>query len=902
MKNKLKKVMLITLLFVCSLGLAGCEGMEIPTDTRGVVANFWDQRGKENLDLAEKLYKAGLISESAYKVLKDNISDNIEKMKKSLEDTDTLKNMLKAVTFWQTIEVNENVAQKADFHTLYLTNFLAYWKSSSGKKEGTQVTWVPDPNSTESGALMQTEIPTVEYDAYEFTDPPSLGSAASQVYDALPILHNKGVITPIVIVEDKAGDINKLLNYPIYVLSPSFSEKALDEVVARIKTACEKQDRATLNRYFVPLTYTDDNNVTQPVTLLDSSIPEYQLVRDTIGHGKIKDLVSDIDSVYEGKHDKKNVVIDGAADSIYTNSSGNPLTGSNRVAYGWDLGNQPISTQGNRLGYDMVIQRGNAQMMAVRLTEFNQAAYEAINSLSSNGSDTFLVMGADAIYWMEYPIGYISGFKESDDKASYEAIISRSQLCINLKTGQLSKVNIDANGEFTDSTTAIDMNDPYLTLGGLAPVDGIDGLASFIVDGTTGTDEDPPEDGSEPWNLTFGFKKGANVIEDDGKDGRVPASVGRIILRDYLEATYAPGVVAGESMTVLGRKLRITSLSGSKESPVAKLYDKDGMPIKRENGQEVEFYINDFADIESLVSTTPKVKYISASKESSGDKTNGAGETGENNTGETTGENNNEQTEEQESSDTLSSSITKIDKLGTEIVSEIKVAAPFPGNYIGSQDKNFEDSKPLFYAMAVKRNLFETAMFSGWINNTDTEKNSLAWWNQWLADHNFSYRINGDSLVDYLKGNYAYDLSQEGIIILDLSTISKIQEEYNKEAKQETAEWLRTLFVVFGYILIAYSSILLIAWNVDVNADLGFNILDKLSFGRWVAVKDYDELPYMNTEETNFIKFSDLMVTCLIIITVGILLILIDVMDLVLMLIQLFGGVAKYITKIVVGR
>ena len=134
-----------------------------------------------------------------------------------------------------------------------------------------------------------------------------------------------------------------------------------------------------------------------------------------------------------------------------------------------------------------------------------------------------------------------------------------------------------------------------------------------------------------------------------------------------------------------------------------------------------------------------------------------------------------------------------------------------------------------------------------------------------------------------------------------LETIAKIQQEYTEEHQQGVATGMRTLFMVFGYILIAYAIILMIAWNVDVNVDLGFRILEKASFGRWVAVKSYEEMPYMNMEDTKFINFGGLLASCVGIIVTGILLITVNIVDLVLMLIQLFGGVAEYITRILTG-
>ena len=181
------------------------------------------------------------------------------------------------------------------------------------------------------------------------------------------------------------------------------------------------------------------------------------------------------------------------------------------------------------------------------------------------------------------------------------------------------------------------------------------------------------------------------------------------------------------------------------------------------------------------------------------------------------------------------------------------------------------------------------------------QKNSTVWWNTWLSQHGYNYSINTDNLVDFLKGNYATDLATENIIILDLETISKIQQEYTEEDQLNNSHFLRTIFIVFGYALIAYAIILLIAWNVDINVDLGFNILEKMTLGKWVAVKDYEELPYMNEGDTKFMRFGQLLVSCIFIIAVGILLIQVNIINIVLTLIRALGGLSGYLSGILTG-
>ena len=50
-----------------------------------------------------------------------------------------------------------------------------------------------------------------------------------------------------------------------------------------------------------------------------------------------------------------------------------------------------------------------------------------------------------------------------------------------------------------------------------------------------------------------------------------------------------------------------------------------------------------------------------------------------------------------------------------------------------------------------------------------------------------------------------------------------------------------------------------------------------------------------------FVKFSDVVSASLIIVTIGILFIVVDIASLVLMLVNLFGGIADFISKMVLG-
>lgn len=837
-----KKVILGTLVLGMTLTLTGCD---MPEDLQVNISNAFRDRANQNLEIASDLHNSGIISDNTFQLLSDSITKNLAEYGASIKDTKGAagKNLLKACVAWRVVPKpvydsnNEKIISYTltngggeDWASQFLTNYMLY-----GRDKG------QDPG--------------------QLSNAPILGGNSKQ-------------IKPIeVISESLVEQLNTELSIPVYVLKTNISDAyGIDGIMEAVKQAESNKSESGLLTYFEEAKYKDVNGNTKTLTLMDPTNSSEQLVRISSGAPRAStDLTvdnplkgSDVPNTYKGL----SLSADNSADNV-----------PNGLGISYE--NEP--------GKDMIITMGNEPIMAIRVIEFNKEAVNTLKEKIGLNKNRYMVINNKA-YLMEYPIGYIDGFKENEDRESYKSIIKESQIGFNLLTGDFSKFEINKDGVITNSSVVTNKEDPYLTFDG-AKSSSDETKASLVLYGSTGVSVEGEEEDecNVPWNMAIG-----TYTTNDGEIKDRIVNTGRIVLRDYLEATYAPGVVGSDKLIVLGRKLRILKLEGSKADIVARFYDKDGNLLE---GDGAKLYIDDFADIDKLNSSSPKVGYISRLKEKidvSADDLVTDSDTSLPDEDDTLDEDANIE-------DLIKNSVSKIDKLDKLVLGKIKVSTTFPGTNIGVSDYSAVDEKPLFYAMTVKASMFQTGLFSGWVQSTDAEKNSTVWWNDWLGKHGFTYKINTDNLVNYLKGNYAYDLNKAGIVILDLETIAKIQQEYTQQHQVETAHGLRTLFIVVGYILIAYSTILLIAWNVDVNVDLGFNILEKISFGKWVAVKDYEEMPYMNTDETTFIKFGELVVKCIVIIALGMILIMVNIIDVILMLIQLFGGIAEYITRIITG-
>ena len=769
----LKIVTVLTLICILSLSLIGCSDQKITAFMNTDLANAMASRVSANKALVNKLYVSGLISENEKEKIEKNIDSQMSVYLGNIaENKELQKKLFSAIVDWSIHEWSD-YGPESEVDGVKVNSF------SMTEEEWTK------------------EILTNYIQSNQ--------NILKQLKERMNLFNGVGsTVIPISIIDSKTGElINERFGYKVYVLksfgssdtaTTTSGSRSLDEVLEMIAAATtnkNKIDNSVLDQFFTQAV--DENG--SYVTLLDISKKNNQIISDSTG----STIVSESKYVMENGKLKKTTV-------------------GNKVITGIKENNKTFHTPEDEAnpGKDMVIkdQKTGLPLMAIRFHEFNSEAIDNIISTLGMSPDQYLFTtygGENRVYIMEYPAHYVSAINDSKEKNEYECEFSESNMGINIRTGKLIKYGT-AWGEKSDLGVYFEDKEPYLPVKG-ATSSQEEGRSAFIIEGET------PED----YSLEIGENKSK-------------VKTGRIILRDYLEATYAPKIVSNENMVVFGRKIRILQFKGSKNNVVARFYDKDGKVL--ENGATL--MIDDFADFQSLKSEQPIIKYI--------------GRIGENYTAEEneeiTGETDSSDEDEDYTTHNIRASIVKVDELSSYVVDRIEPTTQFPGLDIGSVDYE-KSNRPLFYAIAIKKNMFDTALFSSWINKADIEKNSLDWWNHWLAKLDYKYKINKTSLEEYLMGNYTFELQEEGIIIVDSKTISKIQEEYIQQDKDSSMRWFRTTFIVLGYVFICYAFILLLAWMVDTNVDLGFNILEKLSFGHWIAIKDPDEMPYTDLGVNN---------------------------------------------------
>lgn len=525
-------------------------------------------------------------------------------------------------------------------------------------------------------------------------------------------------------------------------------------------------------------------------------------------------------------------------------------------------------------GYDLSIgQCDKEDAFRVSFYEFNADAIDKLNSILEN--ETYLlVRDADSswkAYLMEYPVYTVSKFNDNKD-GTVDVDLIKSGIGINLKTKQFVKYNTEGDSFDYDYNNAVRINaeNYYYTLDP-SENNSETGLTSFVVKG---------------YDDLTGFK---NV---EGEE--LQATTARIILRDYLEVNYSPEFVTDENLVAFGRKMRLDmsnsndrwiktgetkgnmkqfKLQYNKNDKQAISYvDRDGILLKNVETQPITVLANTQNLLDSDYSNNKMISLVE-----SGSKP--------------------DKVESSFDNRTPTASTVARETVDTAIEPLIM----FPSDDLATVDfESDSDVKQRLYGLTVKQTIFDNGLFSDWINSKSQEA-SLDWWTSYLKEANFSYAPDHQALNGYLEDKYAYELSQSGIVILDLRTVADIQEIYNEKHDRERTSIIHTAFIMFGWLIISYSVLLMIAWVIDANLDIGIKLLDKMTFGNWVAVKYEEDIPYQNTNDQTYLDSKKMFVRAIILITVGIILINANILNILLGLIKLFGTIGIKIEGIIKG-
>lgn len=181
------------------------------------------------------------------------------------------------------------------------------------------------------------------------------------------------------------------------------------------------------------------------------------------------------------------------------------------------------------------------------------------------------------------------------------------------------------------------------------------------------------------------------------------------------------------------------------------------------------------------------------------------------------------------------------------------------------------------------------------------EVGSLDWWNYWLGGSGYNYRVDRVKLENYFMGNYNYEAKDTDIVMIDLPTIAKIQDDLDTMHESWFISRIRTMFSVLGYFLFAYAFFVMMAWVYDTNVTTGPRILTVVTGGKWVAVSLNDEMPTMDLESKQYMSFKRVVRASFVIIIIGAVLIFLDIIEIVDGLVRLIGVFGTAIWKALRG-
>lgn len=245
-----------------------------------------------------------------------------------------------------------------------------------------------------------------------------------------------------------------------------------------------------------------------------------------------------------------------------------------------------------------------------------------------------------------------------------------------------------------------------------------------------------------------------------------------------------------------------------------------------------------------------------------------------------------------------------------EYIDELHPIATFPVDddtndfRVASTDAMFngrEKSRTIMYGLCTDVNMFDSQLYSAWINidGDGGTAGSLNWWNTWLEQAKFDYRIDKEALMEYLGMNFTADLlgEDDSIIVLDPDTLGKIQKDMNEQDKVTRVTFIRTMFVIVGYLTMVYAFLFLAAWFVDVSTIGETKFMTIMTAGRCVAIRDDIERPYYDDSGTAYLTFGNVLTRCIIMLALSLILTRMDFIGILVKSFGKLGGVASEIFK-----
>ena len=480
----------------------------------------------------------------------------------------------------------------------------------------------------------------------------------------------------------------------------------------------------------------------------------------------------------------------------------------------------------NQPGYDLVISNkitdkdgnsNNINLMTIKTEELNaDVINEMINSIT-NAAQSRMILIDGNWYVQMYPIATIGNIIDQGNNFKIDYQI-RNEMILDLRTGNILKVN-------GSQEVITNPSDGYITLGN----GSLEDYSSFILSDSSLTGE-------------------LNLGGSQGSPEQVKNNIPVFILRDYMEATFSPGVVndghVDEPIVIYGRliRLKLSSTSGS-------IYNKDdeiGYYISRDHIKLTgtgfdELRIQSLADAQTLLKTeNRKIKRIASVNEQYKPGIPDEVED-KDNPNKTAGD----------------SGATLVNDLPKEIVQSINPILTFPGD-LDAWDRD-DSSKPIMFCLTLNSSIVDNGLYAHWFKSED-EVNSLGAFQVWLNQRGYNYKLTENLVYKWLTVNYNIDVTKD-VAIMNVDQIQKTNQILNNKKTDRSMNLFRSAMLIMGAIIMSWEVVAVIAWVFDANIGLDLHILEKVSFGSMTAIKYKDEVSDIYGQGADVAKpvtFSDL--------------------------------------------
>ena len=925
-KKLLKSSVVIFLISLLMLLFTGCDSSKIQASCQSLRDQF-ESRATANKNIALSMKDIGLISEDYCNNLNTSIDQHMDELAKKFEiGDDTTK-----LDFGKDGAYN-TVLKSVSAFTLPYQRYLAAYNETTGKGE----------------TVIESEDQSADIASYK--DSNEAGDISR-----LNSLFFFGLIN-----ETNAKDKNgKSFDLGGKITRTSlFTDEKLNINTDKVEKTYDDPDMPSVDKNLNWVKLKESNVV--PYELVSDSIngtetlndvlksPIYVLDNSKLNSSNGIDLETMSSTLQELLDNHSDGEIVSRLEANYFKKTDLNLVDTDTVSnvliapsQGYDSLNMselPELVDNNRPGHDLIMTEWGYPLFTIRLKEFNKDAYDEFLEKLELCKDSIKIVRSgnesSAAILLNYPVTTLSELSTSTDGTltgnlfnplikntdynGYEPLPTDSYLSVNIYTGEMMKNYITSEGV---KSSTVNNEQSYLTINNKKEQTD-SSKSSFEL-----------TKGSFNYGIK-GLKKCSNSSDSYFTAVKKTIEIPEIICKDYLEAVYMPEFVNNEDWVTFGRKIRLINFKAEVDSKTKRAVLKWDLKnnsniagyvdINGDFRSDATLQYNEIADIKSYYDSYTEIVPIQTDEETGQQVFSETSLTDKDlnihlaNYQDTLDDIDKQPKNEDGTLKSITGKKIQLEESGTNsaegiqkldswITNEMYASVPFPSKYMDKADytdSQFKDKQnQMFYAIGTTKTIFENDLYTGWIDKSttdeDSEKACLQFFIKWLSDNDYKYTISLDNLTTYLKNNYSYEFAKANdVILINPEVVAKLQKDLDEEKSLSQAKKFTSVFKIVGWGLISYSLILIVAWVLDTMVDIGIKLTNKITFGKWEAVRYESDIPSYDSSNIKYISLPQLLKSILIINVLGIILIVVPAMKILAGLLNIFGGIATYFDEV----